>query len=97
MPGANLGAYFPPARIGNANYVYVMSGGTGANTFGGMPDIVGTVLSTDVNYFGILPIGSVTTLGIPSYNTGMTVAPAYNIDRKVDDGLPGIGQVPHIT
>jgi len=77
VSGTNYDLYFPKAKIGNGNYVYVHSGGTTAD---------------GINYFGVsVPIGSL----LPSLitNVGITVAQAYNIDKKVDDGLPQSGNV----
>jgi prepilin-type N-terminal cleavage/methylation domain-containing protein len=64
--------YFPPAKIGNGNYVYIL-------------EINGR------NYYGIstIPNFSPVVFGV----AGMTVAQAYNIDKKVDDGVPTTGNV----
>jgi prepilin-type N-terminal cleavage/methylation domain-containing protein len=82
---AAVGKYFPAARIGNGNYIYVWSGGwqwwatrsDGANYFA-LSAVVGS------------PVGWV---GMIASNTTLTVQQAYNIDSKIDDGLPQSGWV----
>jgi prepilin-type N-terminal cleavage/methylation domain-containing protein len=75
----SFSSYLPPAKIGQGNYVYVW-GENGSPTNG-------------INYFGI----SVPSLLIPNGQftsaVGLTVAQAYAIDQKIDDGLPTTGRV----
>jgi prepilin-type N-terminal cleavage/methylation domain-containing protein len=84
--GATLNSYLPPAKIGNGNYVYVLSGGwlENANTSNGL------------NYFGLSLVTNIGTAGcVPCLwsNPGLTVQQALSIDQKVDDGLPLTGRV----
>lgn len=85
-----LGAYFPVAKIGNGNFVYIWSGGFRY----GLPWSTYDAGGDGKNYFGITTISSIGTGGNSSgfYSTvGMTVKDAYNIDKKIDDGLPQTG------
>jgi prepilin-type N-terminal cleavage/methylation domain-containing protein len=77
------GQVFPTASIGGGNYVYVDSGGVAASG----------ATSNGINYYTIsVPIVFV-GYGDFSSNTGMTVKQAYDIDRKIDDGMPTSGRV----
>jgi prepilin-type N-terminal cleavage/methylation domain-containing protein len=83
----SLSAYFPQAKLGNGNYIYVWSGGWQAT---GWPCGTGD----GNNYFGIAAISQLTTTGqINTANLTLTVMQAYNIDKKIDDGLPQSGRV----
>lgn len=80
----------PPAKIApNATYVYVWSGGYGLCDSCGSGD--------GQNYFSIGNTPDLSGWGpallpeVTSYN--LSVAQAYNIDVKVDDGLPQSGRV----
>ena len=79
--------YFPPAVIGQGGYVYVYGDDTGNNYFG---------VSSFSNPF----VGSVNQYGT-DYPNGLiptiTVAQAYAIDKKIDDGLPGTGRITTAT
>jgi hypothetical protein len=69
--------YFPAARIGYGNYVYVYEDGIR-------------------NWYGLLAITANDVLH-GCFGTGETtsipVMQAYNIDKKIDDGLPISGSV----
>jgi len=86
-----VGEYLPQAKIGNGNYVYVWSGGWGLSGCCGIG-------GDSQNYFGL---SAVTAIGSGNplasgrlYSTpGLTVQQAYNIDKKIDDGLPQTGSV----
>jgi prepilin-type N-terminal cleavage/methylation domain-containing protein len=86
VTGSNLSLYFPQAKIGGGNYVYVWSGVTCCTC----------CYTSGVNYFGI---AAITDISISSQgkieNTGKTISvqQAYNIDKKMDDGLPLTGSV----
>lgn len=83
----SLSAYFPQAKLGNGNYIYIWSGGY-QNI--GYP----CGASDGNNYFGLSTIGWIDTGGeMNGANTAMTVNQAYNIDKKIDDGLPQSGTV----
>jgi hypothetical protein len=73
--------YFPPAKIGFGNFIYVYRG---TSRFGAG--------SAGVNFFALAKVpfaNSDTNSMIP----GLTVAQAYQMDAKVDDGLPESGKV----
>lgn len=86
----NLKAYFPAAKLGVANYIYVWSGGSSANG-------ASCTGGNGQNYFGLSTISYVQTTGGEivgsTDNPGLTVQQAYNIDNKIDDGLPQSGNV----
>ena len=81
----SIGAYFPAAKIGGGNYVYAWS--QGANN-------TGYIVNSTPNYFGISG-GSNIALGTTSFTSSpaLTVAQAYAIDKKIDDGLPQTGNI----
>jgi hypothetical protein len=80
---ANAGSYFPAAQIGGGNYIYAWSGGYNQGQSTLAPD--------GINYFGL---SSAVTVGSYVYSSpGLTVAQAYAIDTKVDDGFPQSGKV----
>jgi hypothetical protein len=88
VTATGLGLYFPAAKLGSGNYVYDWSGGINAGLAPNLGD--------GRNYFGIAKIysvGVVTTNGCLYSDPGMTVAQAYSIDKKLDDGLPQSGNV----
>lgn len=81
---AQVGNYFPLAKITRGNYLYVLSGGW--MSLAGAGD--------GVNYFSISQvIGSPSFLGQPASDPGLKVLEAFNIDKKIDDGLPQTGRV----
>ena len=83
ITGAAINTYFPQAKIGGGNSIYVFSGSAFAND--------------QQNYFGLSLITGVTNAGGCQYcldsGPGLTVMQAYNIDKKLDDGLPTSGNV----
>jgi prepilin-type N-terminal cleavage/methylation domain-containing protein len=88
---SSISKYFPAAKIGNGNYVYVWSGGPSQTA--------GQHTSNGINYFGVSPItaslasyGCGYTIGSTS-GPGLTVVQAYAMDTKVDDGMPQTGRV----
>jgi prepilin-type N-terminal cleavage/methylation domain-containing protein len=84
VTGAGINDYFPQAKLGGGNYVFVWSGGVG-----GSP-----TASNGINYFGIIAISSVASqIWTSQSNPGLTVQQAYSIDKKIDDGLPKTGDV----
>jgi len=78
-----IGQYLPAAKIGNGGFVYVWNGGW---------VITGSADSGDGNnYFGV---SAVTSSGMVDNEIPlMTVAQAYAMDKKMDDGLPQSGNV----
>jgi hypothetical protein len=73
----------PEAKIGNGNCFFVWSGGVSG--------------SNGVNYYDLSVYENLFGYGRCSYclasNPGLTVAQAYSIDSKMDDGLPQSGNV----
>jgi hypothetical protein len=84
MPfGSSINQYLPQAAIGNGNYVYVASGSV----------IGGNWTQTGINNFGIEGLTEIDTDGALHYFPALTVMQAYNIDKKLDDGVPVTGRV----
>lgn len=75
IPTVSIGNYMPPAKLGNANYVYVYS-------------------YSGVNYYSLSAVSMlyVTNGDVLSY-TNMTPVQAFQIDSKLDDGLPQYGKI----
>ena len=77
ISGQMLNNYFPVAKIGQGNYIYVFSVGFGQSSY--------------QNYFGIAaPVSIATQM---TANPGLTVKQAYDIDKKIDDGFPQLGRI----
>jgi prepilin-type N-terminal cleavage/methylation domain-containing protein len=90
----NIAAFFPEAKLGHENFVYVWSGGEGDAIPLGFP--FDTMPPDGRNYFSISHVDSIDVDddGLIDYsNLTMTVQEAYAIDKKVDDGLPQSGRV----
>ncbi len=94
--GSAIGTFFPQAAIGQGNYVYVWSQGAATAA---SPTGDGQTL---LNYFGVSKVSKVLDCSNGGYiywdltngsNEGMTVAQAYAIDSKMDDGNPITGRV----
>jgi prepilin-type N-terminal cleavage/methylation domain-containing protein len=87
-----LPQYFPLAKIGQGNFVYVYATGrwNGAYWDTTTP---GVYDSSSVNWFGISAITTVNTGGWPASSPAMSVQQAYSIDTKIDDGNPFTGRV----
>jgi len=84
--GTGLSLWFPQAKIGNGNYVYIWSAGS---TIGGYSSI-------GINFFGISNISlmaGASNLGKISSTGNISVAQTYAIDAKIDDGQPQTGRV----
>lgn len=77
-------AYLPSAKIGGGNFVYIYSGlastccGSGARL---TPNLFGISVISAIWSSYVVPVA------------GLTVAQAYNIDKKIDDGSPVTGNV----
>ncbi len=86
---ANMGLYFPTAKIGNGNYVYAWSGGYNLGWNGNETGNDGK------NYFGISKASTLNVSGGGQMTSspGLSVQQAYNIDKKIDDGLPQSGNI----
>lgn len=85
VSGPGVGLYFPPAKIGEGNYIYAYSGGISPNG--------GGVNANSQNYFELASVSGTASGGEIVASSGLTVAQAQNIDIKVDDGLPQSGKV----
>jgi len=81
-----VGSYLPPARLGQSNYVYVWSGGWQSRN---------VITGDGRNYFGVSGIYECCNGGNGEGTANMAITPiqAFNIDQKVDDGLPQYGRV----
>ncbi len=87
----SISSLLPRAVIGNSIYVYVYNDG------------ISTLLKDRKNYFGISGLAApasvgangtiVTVSGSSSNPRSLSVQQAYNIDNKIDDGLPFTGNV----
>ncbi len=81
-----ISAFFPEAKLGGGNYVYVWSGGIGS-----VPPFPCSG-GNGSNYFGVSAVNRIAFTNINS-TPGMTVQQAYSIDTKIDDGYPQTGRV----
>ena len=85
-----ISTYFPKAKLGNGGYVYVW------NTNDNSVPSNGFLNPYPSNYFGISAVTGIlnaTNFGKLTSNTSVSVVQAYNIDTKIDDGLPLSGSV----
>ncbi len=80
----NLDAFLPRAKIGGGNYVSVYNGGRSAPPWGA---------GDGINYFAISAISQFDAGWAPDSTPTIAVVQAYNIDLKIDDGLPQTGTV----
>ncbi len=81
--GDAINSYFPKAKLG-ANYIYTWSGGVSPS-----PPNPNTAMDGN-NYIEITAVSSVSG-GWANNNPGLSVMDAFNIDTKIDDGLPNTG------
>jgi len=86
VTGVGIDAYMPQAKLGGGNYVFVM-----ANINNTTHKMIGG------NYFAIAPVTQVAGNGTNASPgnatpTGFSVAAAYAIDTKIDDGFPQSGR-----
>ena len=89
ITNSSLGNYFPPAKLGRGNYIYVWSK-SGPSGF--------TIPGLSGNYLGFSAVSGVPAStggcnGCVVSNPSLTVQEAASIDAKVDDGLPQSGNV----
>lgn len=89
ITGTNISLYLPQAKIGNGNYVYTWNtNSTPANN--------AFLNFFTNNYFAISSVNAIlnsSDIGEISSSPNITVAQAYAIDKKIDDGLPLSGSV----
>jgi prepilin-type N-terminal cleavage/methylation domain-containing protein len=91
VTAANIGLYFPQAKIGTGNYIYVWPN-NGANYYG---------LSAPSDNVSYVQGGSTRTRASKAIdannqlnsNMGLSANQAYAIDMKIDDGYPLTGNV----
>lgn len=76
---AALTLYMPEAKIGYGNYVYVWSGMAAGGNSG--------------NFFGLAQATAFSTSALQAQPNSLPVREAYQIDKKIDDGLPLTGVV----
>lgn len=74
LSSTGLAGYFPTAKIGGGNFLYVYS-------------------VNGLNWFGLSAATSVNGISELISNSSLTVSQAYNMDKKIDDGLPTTGNV----
>jgi len=79
VTGAALNNWFPAAKLGQGNYVYVYYPQAGYNPM--------------ANFWGISAITDNHMNGNFDSTPNVSVQQAYNIDKKIDDGLPQSGNV----
>lgn len=78
--------YFPAAKLGG--YFYIWSSGGYSSTFW-----TNTLWTPNIqNYIGLSNVTAIGGCGTSS-NVGLTVAQAYAMDTKIDDGRPQSGRV----
>ena len=83
VTGSGLDLYFPQAKLGQGNYVYVWSGGIGG--------LIANSAGDGFNYFGISAVSKIQVSVNPGglfSSPGLSVKQAYSMDSKMDDGLP---------
>ena len=86
--GSGVDLFFPPAKIGQGNYIYTWNGGPLV-----YQQIPGPV-SDGYNYFGLSQVTQVNgVLDCISGKVGLSVSQALSIDTKIDDGYPQTGRV----
>jgi hypothetical protein len=76
----------------SSNYSYADGLGTSVSTVNQSNYFVVYSVS-GINYYQIVPVATVTTTNYTYNNTALTPIQAYNMDIKLDDGLPGTGVV----
>jgi len=74
LSGSLIGQYFPAAKIGRGNYLYVYPYAGG-------------------NWYGLSAITSTSSIGGMHSTATIPAIQAYNIDTKMDDGMPTTGNV----
>jgi prepilin-type N-terminal cleavage/methylation domain-containing protein len=87
VTGSAIDLYLPQAKIGGGNYIYVWSGLISTPTY--------VYSSTGINYFGIAGAKLISSTDgfLDNTTKNISVAQAYALDKKVDDGFPLTGHV----
>ncbi len=84
---AQFAAEMPRAKIGNGNFIWV--NGVYYGVIPSAPTVWRTLTMNGFQIIEPLPISG----GIVGINSGLTPLEDYNMDKKVDDGLPLSGKV----
>jgi len=75
LSASQISQYFPLAKIGNGNYIYVYE-------------------DNGYNWFGVLGINGISACSnMNATFTAIPVIQAYNIDKKIDDAIPALGNI----
>ena len=97
VSGDDVSQYLPRAELGNGKYVYVWSGGPNVYSCGGC---FGSTTHDGKNYFALTAVPIFRAYNVGGGYTGISgavntiaIIDAYNIDVKIDDGLPNSGNV----
>jgi prepilin-type N-terminal cleavage/methylation domain-containing protein len=89
IPPTMMSLFFPTAKIGRGNYIYVTDGSWIAAYNGASPP-----LTDGYNYFNLSGVTPIDSMLNPIYPyMGLTVREAFSIDSKIDDALPQSGRV----
>jgi prepilin-type N-terminal cleavage/methylation domain-containing protein len=96
ITGTAIGKFLPAAAIGQGNYVSVWSGGI-ITAMGSQAQST----TNGINRFGVEAVTQINTDGdtgtaigsVVNSAMGLTVKQAYDIDKKIDDGIPQSGRV----
>jgi hypothetical protein len=87
VSGSQVGTFFPQAKLGQGNYIYAYSGWWWNGS---------SWVTDGTNYFGLSVVTTNNVeacCGLITSTPGLTVAQAFAIDTKIDDGLPQSGRV----
>jgi prepilin-type N-terminal cleavage/methylation domain-containing protein len=94
ITSSSINFYAPSAKIGNSNSIVVWSGGISNSTSSSCYSGICYGNAGDGNnYYSLMQIPYVNSSTVPLTAPGLTVAQAYAIDTKTDDGLPQSGNV----
>ena len=85
---AQFAAEMPRAKIGNGNFVYVNGVYNGF-----IPPVTSGDNTLYMNGFQIIRTDSMNGFGMLNTTSGLTPVESYNMDQKIDDGLPLSGKV----
>jgi prepilin-type N-terminal cleavage/methylation domain-containing protein len=93
VTGSAINLYFPQAKLGHGNYVYVWSSTTTVISSGTY-----LYFGTGTNFFGLAAVQLISSAGgtagrLEGTAKNIPVAQASAIDKKMDDGLPITGRV----
>ena len=96
VSGSSLNHYLPSAKIGGGSVVYVISYSPSAidfwNMSGASPTFSGIPYGA-YNYYALSSLSDLSVIFNTNAYPSLTVAQAYSIDTKIDDGMPALGRV----